>query len=123
MRSVPLQAGGESTLILVGVGLLFVAVLALVGIFAYTEHHKQMALIESGQYAAETVQPAPWVLAVGFILLAVGLADVVHTAWAGTVPGDGLTSAALGLAALAYYWFRRRGTRDSGSDTDAETVD
>jgi MYXO-CTERM domain-containing protein len=118
MVPVPLQVGGESTLILVGMGLLLVAVLALVGIFAYTEHRKEMALIESGQYAAENVQPAPWVLAVGLLLLAVGLADVVRAAWAGTVPGDGLTSAALGLAALAYYWFRRRGTRDADAEGD-----
>ncbi|AXG07478.1 hypothetical protein DU500_14170 [Haloplanus rubicundus] len=115
MRPVPLQIG-EGIVVLVGMGLLFVAVLALVSIFAYTEHRKEMALIESGQYAAENVQPAPWVLAVGLLLLAVVLADVVRAAWAGTVPGDGLTSAALGLAALAYYWFRRRGTRDSGAD-------
>jgi MYXO-CTERM domain-containing protein len=121
MRPVPLQIG-EGLVVLVGMGLLFVAVPALVGIFTYTEHRKEMALIESGQYAAENVQPAPWVLAVGLLLLlAVGLADVVRAVWAGTVPGDGFTSAALGLAALGYYWFRRRGTREV--DTDAETGD
>jgi MYXO-CTERM domain-containing protein len=113
MRPVPLQIG-EGLVVLVGMGLLFVAVLALVGVFAYTEHRKEMALIESGQYAAENVQPAPWVLAAGLLLLAVGLADIVRAAWAGTVPGDGLTSAALGLAALTYYWFRRRQTRNAG---------
>jgi len=109
---------GESLVVLVGMGLLLVAVLALVGVFAYTEHRKEMALIESGQYAAERVQPAPWVLAVGLLFLAIGLADIVRAAWLGAVPDEGLTLAALGLAALAYYWFRRRGTRDVGSGAD-----
>jgi MYXO-CTERM domain-containing protein len=113
MVPVPLQIGGEGTLILVGMGLLLLAVLALVGVVAYTEHRKEMALIESGQYAAATAEPAPWILAAGLVLLAVGLADVVRAAWTGTVPQEGLTLAALGLAALAYYWFRRRGTRDA----------
>ena len=92
--------------------LVVVLTLGLVGALAYLDHRKTMALVESGQYVEVEVDAgAPtWVLAVGLVLLAVGLGEVAEALVAGA-PVEGLTTAFVGLAALAYYALKRRANR------------
>ena len=91
--------------------LVVVLTLGLVGALAYLDHRKTMALVESGQYVeaeAEADAGAPtWVLAVGLVLLAIGLGGVAEALVAGASV-EGLTTAFVGLAALAYYALKRR---------------
>jgi len=104
------------------VGLAVVALVFLVGLafFAailYTEHRKEMKLIETGQYP-ESRESGTWVLAAGLLLLALGLADLLRAVWTGTVPEEGLTLTFLGVAALVYFAFRRRMAGEAGDGTD-----
>jgi len=106
-----LLQSGLDTVVLLGVGAVALGLVALLFALLYTEHRKEIALIESGEYGDVTARPAPWLLGAGLVLFAVGMADVFRAVWLGSVPDEGLTLTALGLAALAYYWFRRREVR------------
>ncbi|MFB6107965.1 MAG: hypothetical protein ABEJ82_03870 [Haloplanus sp.] len=117
---VPLQVPGEGILGLALVGLVFLVGLAFFGAILYTEHRKEMRLIETGQYRAGE-GAGTWVLAVGLLLVALGLADLLRAAWLGVVPDDGLTLTFLGLAALAYFAFRRREARQATEEDDGDS--
>ena len=116
----PLQIPGESVLGLAVVGVVFLTVLAFFGAIIYTEHRKEMKLIETGQYH-EPRESRAWVLAAGLLLLALGLADLLRAVWVGAVPGDGLTLALLGVAALVYFAYRQREDRRTAATRDGET--
>jgi hypothetical protein len=123
---IPLQLFGDGNFALAVVGLAFLTALVFFGAILYTEHRKEMTLIESGQYADVREAPGTWVLAAGLLLLALGLADLLRAAWLGVVPEDGFTLALLGLAALVYFAFRRRETRraaDPGTETGTDDAD
>jgi hypothetical protein len=96
------------------VGLIVLGAIALFGAVLYTEHRKEMKLIETGQYP-EGGESDRWVLAAGLVLLALGLADLLRAAWVGESPGNGLTLALLGVAALVYVAFRHREERRAAS--------
>ena len=118
---VPLQMSGDGVLALVVVALAFLTGLAFFAAILYTEHRKEMKLIETGQYA-EPRESGAWVLAAGLLLLALGLADLLRAVWTGTGPDDGLTLTLLGAAALVYFTYRRREARHA-AERDAETSD
>ncbi|MFC7202098.1 hypothetical protein ACFQJC_01115 [Haloferax namakaokahaiae] len=88
--------------------LLVVVMLAFLAGIAYFEHKKEMALIESGQYLAADRDPRAWILAGGLVVLALGLGDVVSSLLSGTDFSGGITAVFLGIAALAYYFYKRR---------------
>jgi hypothetical protein len=110
----PLQLG--DVLVLASFAALGLAVLGFGGLLLYLEHRTEMALIETGQYAEARSDSRAWVLGGGLVLLALGLANVVTTLLAGGTPEEGVAAAFLGLAALAYYLYRRREER---TDADA----
>ncbi|MDS0299268.1 hypothetical protein NDI76_11005 [Halogeometricum sp. S1BR25-6] len=74
------------------------------------EHEKEMALIEAGEYRQLRTDGRAWILG-GLLLGALGLADVTTTFLAGGVPQEGVAAAFVGLAALAYYFYKRREDR------------
>jgi len=120
---VPLQLPPDGLLGLAVVGLVFLTGLAFFVVIIYTEHRKEMRLIETGQYA-EPRETGTWVLAAGLLLLALGLADLLRAVWTGTVPGEGLTLTFLGVAALVYFAYQRREERrraESAAGTDTDT--
>jgi uncharacterized membrane protein len=98
--------------------LVVVVTVGLVGALAYLDHRKTMALVETGQYAASERDSRDWVLAVGLVLVAIGLGGIAETLVAGA-PVEGLTTAFVGLAALAYYAVKRRVTAAPVADGDA----
>ncbi|WP_424016956.1 hypothetical protein ACOZ4N_13855 [Halorientalis pallida] len=116
-----LQLGGFEGLLafafviaVVGLGL------ALVLAIAYMDHRKEMRLIEEGAYAEAAEDSRAWILAVGLLLVAVGLGTGIESYLAsGGV--DGITAVFVGLAALAYYVIKRRqgGTAANQSDDEA----
>jgi hypothetical protein len=116
---VPLQFPGEGVVGLAVVGIVFLTALAFFGAILYTEHRKEMKLIETGQYAAER-ESGTWLLAAGLLLLALGLADLLRSVWAGAVPEDGLTLTLLGVAALVYFAYRRREDRRAATTREGE---
>ncbi|AZH26088.1 hypothetical protein [Haloplanus aerogenes] len=116
---VPLQQSPDGVFGLVVIGLVFLTGLAFFAAILYTEHRKEMKLIETGQYA-EQQESGTWMLAAGLLLLALGLADLLRAAWAGAVPEEGLTLTLLGVAALVYFAFHRREARRA-ADRDANT--
>ena len=118
---VPLRTLDGGVFGLVVVGLAFLTGLAFFAAILYTEHRKEMKLIETGQYA-EPRESGAWVLAAGLLLLALGLADLLRAVWTGTVPDDGLTLTLLGVAALVYFAYRRREARRA-AERDAGTTD
>ncbi|WP_251343246.1 hypothetical protein [Haloplanus halophilus] len=122
----PLQVPGGDVVGLAVIGSVLLIGLAFFGAILYAEHRKEMKLIESGQYPATRQDAGTWVLAAGLLLLALGLADLLRAVWLGAVPEDGLTLTLLGVAALAYFAFRRREARrstDSGTGTPADRDD
>jgi hypothetical protein len=98
--------------------LVVLATVGLVGALAYLDHRKTMALVETGQYAASERDSRDWVLAVGLVLVAIGLGGIAETLVAGA-PIEGLTTAFVGLAALAYYAVKHRATAAPAADRDA----
>ena len=86
---------------------LILATVVLAGGITYLEHRKEMALIEAGMYDPEAADSRAWVLGGGLILLALGLAEVT-TLLVGGVPQEGIAATFVGLAALAYYFYKRR---------------
>lgn len=102
-----LQIGLEFNILI----LLFALILAtvvLAGGITYLEHRKEMALIEAGMYDPEAADSRAWVLGGGLVLLALGLAEVTTALLVGTVPQEGIAATFVGLAALAYYFYKRR---------------
>lgn len=79
------------------------------------EHEKEMALIEAGQYRQLRNDSRAWILGGGLLLAALGLADVTTTLLAGGVPQEGVAAAFVGIAALAYYFYKRREDRADGT--------
>jgi hypothetical protein len=98
-------------LVLLPFAAIALAVLGFGGLLLYLEHRKEMALIETGQYDEYRRDSRAWVLGGGLVLLALGLADVVTALLAGSTPQEGVAAAFLGLAGLAYYFYRRREER------------
>ncbi|KAB1188056.1 MULTISPECIES: hypothetical protein [Haloferax] len=88
--------------------LLGVAILVFGAVMVYLDHRKEMALIESGQYADANPDPRAWILGGGLLVLALGLGSIVSAFLSGGAVGDGVTAVFLGLAALAYYFYKRR---------------
>ncbi|WP_416841000.1 hypothetical protein [Haloferax sp. DFSO52] len=88
--------------------LLGVAILVFGGVVVYFEHKKEMALIESGQYADANTDSRAWILGGGLLVLALGLGSVVSAFLSGGAVGDGVSAVFVGLAALAYYFYKRR---------------
>jgi uncharacterized membrane protein HdeD (DUF308 family) len=89
---------------------IFGFVLAIV----YLEHRKEMALIEAGAYAEVREDTRAWILGGGLLLLAVGIGSVVEALVTGSAIGNGITAALVGVAALVYYWLKRRDPEASG---------
>jgi hypothetical protein len=109
----PLQLLPESTLVLV---LVFGAVAAGLGLLAaatYAEHRREMALIETGQYDADRQRndSRAWVLGAGLLLVGIGVGQLVDGLAVGATGLPGAIPASVGLAALAYYFVRRREDR------------
>jgi len=74
----------------------------------YLEHRKEMALIEAGAYEQVREDGRAWILGGGLLLLAVGIGTVLESLLTGGAVGDGVTVALVGVAALVYYWLKRR---------------
>ncbi|KAB1198748.1 MULTISPECIES: hypothetical protein [Haloferax] len=107
---IPVQSGfslGEA-LFFTPFVLLGVAVLVFGAVMVYLDHKKEMALIESGQYADANPDSRAWILGGGLLVLALGLGSVVSAFLSGGAVGDGVTAVFVGLAALAYYFYKRR---------------
>ncbi|WP_193363637.1 hypothetical protein [Halogeometricum pallidum] len=85
--------------------------LGLVFYLSRLEHEKEMALIEAGEYQQLRNDSRAWILGGGLLVGALGLADVTTTLLAGGVPQEGVAAAFVGLAALAYYFYKRREDR------------
>ncbi|SFG39577.1 hypothetical protein SAMN04488063_1908 [Halopelagius inordinatus] len=107
---IPLQIGFglDDAMFLVPFFVLVLAMVALAGGITYLEHRKEMALIDAGMYDPEAADPRAWILGGGLVALALGLADVTTTLLAGGVPQEGVAATFVGLAALAYYFYKRR---------------
>ena len=88
--------------------LLGIAILVFGAVIVYLDHEKEMALIESGQYADVDADSRAWILGGGLLVLALGLGSVVSALLSGGAVGDGVTAVFVGLAALAYYFYKRR---------------
>ena len=100
-------------------GVLILAFVAVVGGIVYLEHRKEMALIEAGAYPERGADN--WILGAGLVLVALGVANVVNVLWQNGVPGEGLAMALLGVAALVYYYIKRRGASNAdGASADPE---
>jgi uncharacterized membrane protein YidH (DUF202 family) len=109
----------EGPFVLALVAVALVVVFGFVGVVIYLEHRKEMALIESGDYPVES-DTRGWILAAGLLALAVGVGQlVVSLTETGTV-GPGLTLALVGVAALVYYFLRRRQDRRAVDDGTAD---
>ena len=89
-----------------------------IAVVVYLEHRKEMALIEAGEYG-KVEDSRAWILAVGLLLVAIGVGSVVESVLAGGVVGEGITAALVGVAALVYYWIKRRQTGTTVEDGDA----
>ncbi|SEN44027.1 hypothetical protein SAMN05216388_1003116 [Halorientalis persicus] len=109
---------------LVALGMIFVVFglgLALVLGIAYMDHRKEMRLIEEGAYAEAAEDSRAWILAVGLLLVAIGLGNAIES-YLGGAGIEGITAFLVGLAALAYYAIKRRqgrsGTVGEGGDDE-----
>jgi hypothetical protein len=118
---IPLQFGLGETVFLVGFGAVILLTLAFFGGVVYLDHRKEMALIEAGVYDETRTDSRAWILGGGLVLLALGLANVTTTLLAGGVPQEGVAAAFLGLAALAYYFYKRRTEARTASDGPAQS--
>ncbi|KAB1193848.1 hypothetical protein GJR96_10530 [Haloferax sp. MBLA0076] len=107
---IPIQSGFSlgDVFFFLPFALLGVAILTFGVVIAYLEHRKEMALIESGQYAEVNSDSRAWILGGGLLVLALGLGSVVSALLSGSAVGDGVTAVFVGLAALAYYFYKRR---------------
>jgi uncharacterized membrane protein HdeD (DUF308 family) len=110
---------GDVAAIAVVVGTL-VVVFGFALAIVYLEHRKEMALIEAGAYGQVREDTRAWVLAGGLLLLAVGIGTLVESLLTGTAVGDGITVALVGVAALVYYWVKRREPEPSGESSEAQ---
>ena len=119
-----LQLGGFEGVVALGmIFLVFGLGLALVLGIAYMDHRKEMRLIEEGAYAEAAEDSRAWILAVGLLLVAVGLGNAIES-YLGGAGIEGITAFLVGLAALAYYAIKRRQggaseDRESGDETSA----
>ncbi|AQL44512.1 hypothetical protein BV210_08110 [Halorientalis sp. IM1011] len=93
--------------------------LALVLGIAYMEHRKEMRLIEEGAYAEVAEDGRAWILALGLLLVALGLGNVVESYLGGTGI-EGITAFLVGVAALTYYAIKRRQGQAGGPGAGAE---
>ncbi|WP_336001149.1 hypothetical protein [Halorientalis halophila] len=115
-----LQNGGFEGLIALGmVFVVFGLGLALVLGIAYMDHRKEMRLIEEGAYAEAAEDSRAWILAVGLLLVAIGLGNAVET-YLATGGVDGITAVFVGVAALAYYAIKRRQGLSGGETEGAQ---
>ncbi|MGB9955868.1 hypothetical protein ACOZ4B_05715 [Haloferax prahovense] len=107
---VPIQSmfGLSDALFFVPFVALAVVIFAFAGAVVYLEHRKEMALIERGQYDEASRDSRAWILGGGLLVLALGLGSVVSALLSGGAVGDGVTAVFVGLAALAYYFYKRR---------------
>lgn len=111
-----LQMGGFDGLLAFGFVLVVVGLgLGLVLAIAYMDHRKEMRLIEEGAYAEAAEDSRAWILALGLLLVAIGLGNAVE-AFLGGTEIDGITAFLVGLAALAYYAIKRRQGSAPGED-------
>ncbi|MDY7082937.1 MAG: hypothetical protein SXQ77_11180 [Halobacteria archaeon] len=81
---------------------------------ARIEHEKEMKLIEEGEYPKK--EDTKWVLAIGLILVAIGVGRVVEAILNNTTDFDGITVALLGVAALIYHFLSRRSKIEPDAD-------
>lgn len=95
--------------------------LALVLGIAYMDHRKEMRLIEEGAYAEAAEDSRAWILALGLLLVALGLGNAVES-YLGGGGIEGITAFFVGVAALAYYAIKRRqgqsGAETTGNDDE-----
>lgn len=114
-----LQFAAFEGMFALGFALLVVAlgILMILGI-VYMEHRKEMKLIEAGAYEQVKEDSRAWILAVGLLLVAVGVGNMLEDAIAGVPVVDGITAALVGIAALVYYGIKRR---QSAATTEAES--
>ncbi|ELZ54984.1 MULTISPECIES: hypothetical protein [unclassified Haloferax] len=106
---VPIQSFGVGdVLFFAPFVVLAVVIFAFAGAVVYLEHRKEMALIESGHYDEVGRDSRAWILGGGLLVLAIGLGSVVSAFLSGGAVGDGVTAVFVGLAALAYYFYKRR---------------
>ena len=115
-----LQLGGFEGV--VALGMIFVVFglgLALVLGIAYMDHRKEMRLIEEGAYAEAAEDSRAWILAVGLLLVAVGLGNAIES-YLGGAGIEGITAFLVGLAALAYYAIKRRQGQSSAATADGD---
>ncbi|ELZ66875.1 hypothetical protein C5B91_11675 [Haloferax sp. Atlit-10N] len=107
---VPIQStfGLGDALFFVPFVVIAVVIFAFAGAVVYLEHRKEMALIESGHYDEVGRDSRAWILGGGLLVLALGLGSVVSALLSGGAVGDGVTAVFVGLAALAYYFYKRR---------------
>ncbi|WP_276258203.1 DUF6249 domain-containing protein [Haloglomus litoreum] len=108
----------ESTLILVFMFGIVLVGIVLAALAMYAEYRKEMALVESGQYPVEHERSdgRAWVLAAGLLLLGFGVGSIVDGLAVGATGLPGAIPAFVGLAALAYYFVRRREDRRGSGD-------
>jgi uncharacterized membrane protein HdeD (DUF308 family) len=104
----------EEPFVLALVAVMFGIIFGFVAVVVYLEHRKEMALIESGQYPVDTDTRA-WVLAGGLLALAVGVGQLVVTLANRGAVGPGVVLALVGVAALVYYFVKRRQERRNGA--------
>jgi hypothetical protein len=116
----PIQSLLGDALFFVPFALFLLGALALVVYLARLEHEKEMALIEAGHYDQLRTDSRAWILGGGLLVVALGLADVTTTLLAGGVPQEGVAASFVGLAALGYYFYKRREDRvDAARATQA----
>jgi hypothetical protein len=116
-----LQFGGFDGVLAFGFVLVVVGLgLGLVLAIAYMDHRKEMRLIEEGAYAEAAEDSRAWILALGLLLVAIGLGNAIEGYLGGTEV-EGITAFLVGLAALAYYAIKRR--QGGSGATDRENTD
>ena len=99
---------------------LFLAlVVALAGGVVYLTHRQEVLRIETGNVGRGR-SDRRWVLAVGLVLVAVGVGQSVEALLVGNLASLDLTLAAVGLAALAYYYLVGREERAAGETADGD---
>lgn len=103
----------------VGLGIIafLLAMVAFGAAALYFAHRQTVLRIETGAHDGERADRR-WILAVGLVLLAVGVANSVEAAVVGDLAGLELTVAAVGAAALAYYFVVDREDRAAEESND-----
>ncbi|ELZ94139.1 hypothetical protein C440_10978 [Haloferax mucosum ATCC BAA-1512] len=114
---IPIQSGSglADALFFTPFVILGIAIIGFGTAILYLEYRKEMALIESGQYADVNNDPRAWILGGGLLLLALGLGNVVSSVLSGGTVGEGITAAFVGLAALVYYFYKRQAVAAAGA--------